>query len=285
MITTTSQTGIDLIKQFEGCRLTAYKCSAGVWTIGYGHTSGVTSGMTITQAQAEAYLKSDLAKFESHVSGYNATYAWNQNEFDALVSFAFNIGNIDQLTANGTRSRATIASKMLEYNKAGGAVVQGLVTRRAAEQALFLKASSGTSSSSSTTTTTTNAAASGTVADVQTWLNNTYNTGLTVDNIYGSKTKAAHVKALQTWLNVTYNAGLVVDGIYGAKTKAAIRVLKKGNGVKILQGFLICNGYDTGGFDGDFGSKTDAAVRSYQGKKGLTVDGQAGQDTFTKLAA
>lgn len=58
------QAGLALIKQYEGCRLAAYRCAAGVWTIGYGHTAGIHSGMTITQAQADAYLRQDIAKFE-----------------------------------------------------------------------------------------------------------------------------------------------------------------------------------------------------------------------------
>ncbi len=133
----TSQNGIDLIKQFEGCRLTAYKCPAGVWTIGYGHTAGVQAGQSITQEQADAYLREDLARFEQHVGTYDK-YHWNQNEFDALISFAYNIGNIDQLTANGTRNKDTIADKMLLYNKAGGKVLGGLSKRRNAERVLFV---------------------------------------------------------------------------------------------------------------------------------------------------
>ena len=101
----TSQNGINLIKQFEGCRLKAYKCAAGVPTIGYGHTAGVKMGQTITQVQAESYLKDDLMKYETKVMKYNDKYRFNQNEFDALVSFAYNIGSIDKLTAGGTRSR------------------------------------------------------------------------------------------------------------------------------------------------------------------------------------
>ena len=135
----TSQNGINLIKQFEGCRLTAYKCAAGVWTIGYGHTAGVKAGQKITQVQAESFLKDDLIKFEKLVEKYDARYHWNQNQFDALVSFAFNVGNIDQLTANGIRDTKTIAQKMLQYNKAAGKVLSGLAERRKAEQALFLK--------------------------------------------------------------------------------------------------------------------------------------------------
>ena len=136
----TSQTGINMIKKFEGCRLTAYKDSVGVWTIGYGHTAGVKVGQRITQVQAESFLKDDLVKFEQKVEKYDSKYHWNQNQFDALVSFAFNIGNIDQLTANGTRSTKTISEKMLQYNKAGGKVLSGLTERRKAEQTLFLKA-------------------------------------------------------------------------------------------------------------------------------------------------
>ncbi len=134
----TSQTGIDIIKKFEGCRLDAYKCPAGVWTIGYGHTAGVTAGQKISPAQAEAYLRADLEKYEKNVEKYNDRYRWTQNEFDAMVSFAYNLGSIDKLTAHGTRTKAVIAEKMLLYNKAGGKVLAGLTKRRQAEQELFL---------------------------------------------------------------------------------------------------------------------------------------------------
>ena len=135
----TSQNGIDLIKQFEGCRLSAYQCAAGVWTIGYGHTAGVRKGQIITQIQAESLLKDDLCQFEQKIMKYDSKYHWNQNQFDALVSFAFNVGSIDQLTANGTRDIKTISEKMLQYNKVSGKILDGLAKRRKAEQALFLK--------------------------------------------------------------------------------------------------------------------------------------------------
>ncbi len=134
----TSQAGIDLIKKFEGCRLDAYKCPAGVWTIGYGHTAGVTAGQKISSAQAEAYLCADLEKYEKKVEKYEDRYRWTQNEFDAMVSFAYNLGSIDKLTANGTRSKTVIAEKILLYNKAGGKVLAGLTKRRQAERELFL---------------------------------------------------------------------------------------------------------------------------------------------------
>ncbi len=133
------QAGLDLIKQHEGCRLTAYKCPAGVWTIGYGHTgSDVKEGLTITPVKAEQLLKADLVKFEKHVQNFDSKYHWNQNEFDALVSFAFNVGSINQLTANKTRTKAQIAQAMLLYNKANGKVLPGLTKRRQAERQLFL---------------------------------------------------------------------------------------------------------------------------------------------------
>ena len=93
---------------------------------------------------------------------------------------------------------------------------------------------------------------------------------------------------MQTEMNKQYSSKLVVDGIYGSATNSAVRNLTvgcKGNITKTLQGLLICNGYSTNGFDGVFGSGTQTAVKSYQKKKGLTVDGIAGKNTFTALCA
>lgn len=132
--------GLNLIKKFEGCRLVAYRCPAGVLTIGYGHTgSDVKAGLKITKAKALELLKKDLERFEKHVSKYMSKYHFNENQFSALVSFAYNIGNIDGLTANGTRTIKQISEKMLAYNKAGGKTLEGLVRRRRAEQDLFNK--------------------------------------------------------------------------------------------------------------------------------------------------
>ena len=85
-----SSKALELIKQFEGLRLKAYLCPGGVWTIGYGHTAGVKSGMVITEAQAEEFLLSDIAIFEKAINDQNL--ALTQNMFDALVSFTFNVG-------------------------------------------------------------------------------------------------------------------------------------------------------------------------------------------------
>ena len=136
------QAGLALIKQFEGCRLTAYQCSAGVWTIGYGHTAGVYKGMKITQAQADAFLKQDIAKFEKYIN--NPSYVQftdklNQNQFDALVSFAFNLGqgNVKKLCVG--RNINQIPSAMRQYCKAAGKTLPGLQRRRKAEAALYNK--------------------------------------------------------------------------------------------------------------------------------------------------
>lgn len=135
----TSENGLRLIKNFEGCRLTAYVCSAGVLTIGYGHTGGVTRGMTITQKQADEYLKKDVERFEKAVNNYVTKLKLNQNQFDALVSFTFNCGekNLQSLCRN--RNTTQIADALLLYNKGGGKVLQGLVNRRKAERELFIK--------------------------------------------------------------------------------------------------------------------------------------------------
>ena len=133
-----NKSGLNLIKKYEGCRLTSYICPAGVLTIGYGHTGkDVKPNQTISKKKAINLLKKDLARFERHVQSYNYIYEWTDNEFSALVSFAFNIGNIDQLTAYGTRTRSQIRSAMLKYVKANGKTLQGLVKRRKAELKLF----------------------------------------------------------------------------------------------------------------------------------------------------
>ena len=136
----TSQKGKDFIKGYESLKLIAYKAvkSEKLYTIGYGHY-GVAAGTIITKAQAEALFEQDIAKAEAGVNKYVKKYNFNQNQYDALVSFAFNLGagKIGNLTAYGTRKIATISAKIPAYNKSGGVVLKGLVNRRAAEKKLF----------------------------------------------------------------------------------------------------------------------------------------------------
>ncbi|WP_063454339.1 lysozyme [Acinetobacter johnsonii] len=142
-----SPSGIDLICNFEGKRLTAYDDGVGVWTIGFGTTvypNGikVMKGDTCTEAQAKTYMAHDLKKFEATVNKA-VTVQLNQNQFDALVSLAYNIGTnafskstlVKKLNANDIRGAA---DQFDVWVNAGGKHMQGLVNRRAKEKALFL---------------------------------------------------------------------------------------------------------------------------------------------------
>ncbi|HCR2142070.1 TPA: lysozyme [Enterobacter kobei] len=143
----TSDKGIALIKQFEGCKLTAYQDSVGVWTIGYGwtqHVDGkpIRAGMTIKQETAERLLKTGLVSYESDVSRL-VKVGLTQGQFDALVSFTYNLGARSLSTSTLLRKLnvgdyAGAADEFLSWNKAGGKVLNGLTRRREAERALFL---------------------------------------------------------------------------------------------------------------------------------------------------
>lgn len=143
----TSEKGIALIKQFEGCKLTAYQDSVGVWTIGYGWTQPVDgkpirAGMTIKQEAAERLLKTGLVSYESDVSRL-VKVGLTQGQFDALVSFTYNLGARSLSTSTLLRKLnagdyAGAADEFLRWNKAGGKVLNGLTRRREAERALFL---------------------------------------------------------------------------------------------------------------------------------------------------
>lgn len=142
-----SNKGIELIKQFEGCELKAYRDSVGVLTIGFGWTQAVNGkpikpGMTIDRATAERLLKTGLVSYENDVSKL-VKVKLTQNQFDALVSFAYNCGSralststlLKKLNAGDYRGAA---DEFTRWNKAGGKVLPGLVKRRAAERELFL---------------------------------------------------------------------------------------------------------------------------------------------------
>lgn len=140
----TSPRGIDLIREFEGCYLKAYRCPANVLTVGIGHTSAagppaVTEGMTITKKQAEDILRADLRAVEADVERL-VKVALTQNQFDALVSFQFNTGALGRSTALARLNAGfydQVPQLLSLYNKAGGKVLNGLARRRAAEVALW----------------------------------------------------------------------------------------------------------------------------------------------------
>lgn len=146
-----SKEGIELIKEYEGCELKAYRCPADVWTIGYGHTKGVKEGDTCTQEEAETMLGRDLEEFETYIRDLvKPTVGWElkgrarleQYEFDALVSWVYNLGPTN-LKSSTLLQRLIVGdfedvpNQIRRWNKAGGRILNGLVRRREAEALLF----------------------------------------------------------------------------------------------------------------------------------------------------
>ncbi|MFJ5452963.1 lysozyme [Pectobacterium jejuense] len=142
-----SNNGINLIKQFEGCELSAYQDIVGVWTIGYGWTQPVDGkpirrGMTIDAATADRLLKTGVVQYEQAVNQL-VKVAINQSQFDALVSFTYNLGSRSLSTSTLLKKLnagdiAGAAAEFARWNRAGGKVLAGLTRRREAERALFL---------------------------------------------------------------------------------------------------------------------------------------------------
>ena len=137
-----SKNGIELIKTFEGCRLKAYKCPAGVWTIGYGHTNNVRPDDVITQEEAEELLKRDLKVHEDNVKRLVKS-PLTQGQFNALVSFEYNIGygafaNSTLLKLLNAQNYEAASKQFSRWVYVGDKVSEGLVKRRIAETEMFL---------------------------------------------------------------------------------------------------------------------------------------------------
>lgn len=141
----TSEKGRKMIESFEGCRTTAYQDQRNIWTIGYGHTEGVKEGDTCTAEQADQWMSEDLETAEGTVGRF-VKAPLNQNQFDALVSLCYNIGQgnfadstvVKMLNLQTPPNYEGAAAAILMWNKTGGAVNPGLVNRREAERTLFL---------------------------------------------------------------------------------------------------------------------------------------------------
>ena len=224
-----SEQGIDIIKQFEGCRLHAYDDGVGVLTIGYGHTTGVHWGDVITQDEADALLQEDLDDFELCVNNL-VDAPLTQPQFDALVSFAFNVGCgalrrstlLKRLNANDYEGAA---NQLLRWNRGGGRVLKGLVRRREAERAMFLfgvekdEPEYPKHSCQKTTLKQTQVRVKDScVVMLQRALNKWAGgaTPLTLDGIFGATTES-RVNTFQSF------NGLEPDSIVGPKTWAALR--------------------------------------------------------------
>ena len=137
--------GLNLIKRWEGLRLEAYLCSANVWTIGYGHTKTAKPGMKITEEKANELLREDVRKFENLINRI-VTVPLTQNQFNALVSWAFNVG--ENAVKNSTLIRKlnsgdydAVPFELMRWNKINGQVNRGLTNRRAAEVGLWARGS------------------------------------------------------------------------------------------------------------------------------------------------
>ena len=136
-----SQEGLSLIKKFEGCELEAYKCAAGVWTIGYGSTKNVKEGDTLTQEEADELLLHEMDEYEGYIKD-NVTSDLDQNQFDALVSWVFNLGPSNlkastMLKVVNAGDMKEVPAQIKRWNKANGKTLQGLIRRREAEALLF----------------------------------------------------------------------------------------------------------------------------------------------------
>ena len=218
-----SSKGIKLIKEFEGCQLTSYYCKGNEITIGWGTTNAdkditgtaIKKGMKISQSTADKWLIECLDKrYAPKVMKYDPIYHWNQNQFDAMMSFCYNIGSIDQLTADGTRSIKTIAEKMLLYNKAGGRVLAGLTRRRKAEHKLFVEP-----------------------------VDNSYPGKFPVlpkrgyfkygDGIYSHPGWETDIKRVQKVVNWVMDFNLTPDGKYGEKTDKAVTKMQQRFGLPV----------------------------------------------------
>ena len=140
---TSTRNGLALIRQYEGCKLTAYLCPAKVWTIGWGRTTNVKQGDTCTQAQADAWLNEEYDAFEKKVRAL-VKVPVTANQLGALVSFAYNVGvgalgSSTLLKLLNAKNYVGAAGQFARWNKAGGKVLAGLTKRRASEAALFVK--------------------------------------------------------------------------------------------------------------------------------------------------
>ena len=137
----TSAEGIALIKKFEGLELDSYQCSANVWTLGYGHTQGVAEGDSCSEEEAEIILVNDLKEFETYVNAL-VDVELDQNQFDALVAWTFNLGPTNLRTSTLLKKLNAgdyndVPSEIKRWNRAGGQVLDGLIRRREAAALLF----------------------------------------------------------------------------------------------------------------------------------------------------
>ena len=262
MAKTVGKNGLELVKEFEGCYLTAYKDIVGVWTIGYGHTGSVDgkkigTGMKITNAKADALLTADLQQHANYVDNKSfcpVTASLNDNQRDALISFCFNVGpgNLKKLCANRTISE--IGNHITDYDHAGGKVVAGLTRRRKAEQELF-KTAVPTHSYYYTSTT------------------------------YTKYTKKLFITDLQYALGCSKKDGKYSEELLKKTLTLSTNSHSKNIIVRFVQKYLRYLGIYSGDPTKIFDAKTKTAVKKYQKKFMDKPDGvmTAGNRTWKEL--
>lgn len=263
-----SQTGLNLIMRFEGCRLTAYNRAANVLAIGYDHVgSDVIDGMVITQEEAERLLLEDCQRFVDRVN--NAVYVpvtadLNQNQFDALVSFAYGCGAAALNSLCRGRTIDQISAAIPKYTiKIGGTVLPRTIRRRACEQALFNMACDGINETKTEFHTAISIIVSSNCLALQKAINADKVASLTEDGKNDPKTKKA-IRKIQ--LSAKYNS---VEGRWVAGSK--------GECVRFIQMRLgIAE-------DGIYGAGTRSAVIAWQVEHGLVNDGVCGPVTLMTM--
>lgn len=262
-----SEKGLELIKKFEGCKLQSYDDYndnivnsgdnvLGTLTIGYGHIENVFRGQVISQSQADELLRNDMIHYSNEVQEVInkgiISFEVNQNMFDALVSFNYNLGQGNLIKLCQGRDYKTIADKMLLYNNAGSVWEDGLTKRRQAERDLFLQ-------------------------PCETSLIK----NVSHETILGNPEIARLQKELniQGFRDMNGNK-LIDDGFGGELTLSACPIVKRGSFGNItgwIQLRVGCN------CDNDFGVETEKVVKEFQSNYKLQSDGIIGKQTWSKF--
>ena len=220
----TNTKGLELIKSLEGCKLTAYKLKGETnYTIGYGHSSkDIKKGQTITQAEADAFLKADLAKFEKYVEK-NTKFNLNENQFSALVSYTYNRGykGFKQLMDN-TTNVSNLSDNIVVYWGSNKNYKEALINRRKKERTLFNTPVNVSRETLSAPAPVLKRGSTGSKVEQLQKCLNMFGYGLVTDGVFGEKT----YKAL---MDFQYRNGLVIDGKYGTYTYNKLRGKLNGN--------------------------------------------------------
>ena len=235
-----SERGLNLIKSYEGCRLTAYKPvqTEQYYTIGWGHYGpDVYAGMSITQDQADNMLREDVKYYADAVDRYNSRFNFTQEEFDALTSFTYNcgVGSL-QAVMSCCNTKQEIAEECKLYNKGGGIILAGLVRRREEEYQLFMSGEyvDATSNDNVNSVESHIVVAGDTLSEIATKYNTTYQELAKINNISDPNSiyvgQIIQLKASNNVQTYTVQSGDTLSGI-AAKFGTTYQSLASINGI------------------------------------------------------